>query len=150
MGFIIIIGTFLLTEIAAWMLHKYIMHGFLWSIHFDHHNKQPGFFEKNDNFLFVFAIPSALLIIFGIIHGFDYNMYMGFGILLYGIAYFLFHDVLIHRRFPKMRKVLFGKANNSYLKTLQYAHRMHHSHTGKNDGESFGMLLVHPKYFKKG
>jgi hypothetical protein len=24
---------------------------------------------------------------------------------------------------------------------------MHHKHVGKYDGESFGMLFIHPKYF---
>ena len=33
----IIIVTFFLMEGVAWAAHKYIMHGFLWHLHEDHH-----------------------------------------------------------------------------------------------------------------
>jgi beta-carotene 3-hydroxylase len=26
---------------------------------------------------------------------------------------------------------------------------MHHKHLGKHDGESFGMIFIHPKYIKQ-
>ena len=45
-------------EGVAWFTHKYIMHGFLWSLHKDHH--QPNhdtILEKNDFFFVIFAIP---------------------------------------------------------------------------------------------
>ena len=148
-NFAILISTFFFMEFMAWFTHKFVMHGFLWNLHFDHHNKQKGFFEKNDTFFLIFAVPSSLLIMTGMISGFDFKMWIGFGILLYGIAYFLVHEVLIHRRFPKLRKLLFGNLNNRYLKVLQYAHKMHHSHIGKVDGESFGMLIVNKKYYEK-
>ncbi len=136
-------------EFMAWFTHKFVMHGFLWNLHFDHHNKQKGFFEKNDTFFLIFAVPSSLLIMTGMMNGFDFKMWIGFGILLYGIAYFLVHEVLIHRRLPKLRKFLFGNLNNRYLKVLQYAHKMHHSNVGKEKGESFGMLIVNKKYYEK-
>ncbi len=136
-------------EFMAWFTHKFVMHGFLWNLHFDHHNKQKGFFEKNDTFFLIFAVPSSLLIMTGMMNGFDFKMWIGFGILLYGIAYFLVHEVLIHRRLPKLRKLLFGNLNNRYLKVLQYAHKMHHSNVGKEKGESFGMLIVNKKYYEK-
>lgn len=136
-------------EFMAWFTHKFVMHGFLWNLHYDHHNKQKGFFEKNDAFFLIFAIPSSILIMTGMMSNFDFKMWIGFGILLYGIAYFLVHEVLIHRRFPKLRKFLFGSLTSKYLKVLQYAHKMHHSHLGKEDGESFGMLIVNKKYYEK-
>lgn len=146
---LILLSTFFFMEFTAWFTHKYVMHGLLWNLHFDHHNKQKGFFEKNDAFFLIFAVPSWLFIMFGMLDGFDIKMWIGFGILLYGFAYFLFHEVLIHRRFPKFRKFLFKNLDNKYLKAVQFAHKMHHSHLGKEDGESFGMLIIAPKYFKK-
>jgi hypothetical protein len=41
------IGVFLLMEPITWATHKYVMHGFLWYLHEDHHQKSDGFFEKN-------------------------------------------------------------------------------------------------------
>mgnify|MGYP003677155895 CR=1 FL=1 len=67
-----------------------------------------------------------------------------FGILAYGIAYFLVHDIFIHQRFK-----LFRNANNWYSRGVRRAHKMHHKHLGKGDGECFGMLFVPFKYFKK-
>jgi beta-carotene 3-hydroxylase len=44
---------FLIMEFMAWFSHKYIMHGFLWVLHKDHHKKdQSSWFERNDLFLF--------------------------------------------------------------------------------------------------
>ena len=86
--------------------------------------------------------------IIGALYQIDSAYYIGLGILFYGIAYFLVHEVLIHNRFRRMRIFLFNNVNNYYLKTIIYAHRMHHKHIEKEDGESFGMLIVNPQYFK--
>ena len=59
--------TFLCMEGVTWLSHKYIMHGFLWYLHEDHHQpKYQGVFEKNDAFFLIFATPSILLFYFGI------------------------------------------------------------------------------------
>ena len=63
------IGVFLLMEPITWATHKYVMHGFLWVLHRDHHQVEPGFFEKNDAFFVIFAVPSMLLIGFGTYDG---------------------------------------------------------------------------------
>lgn len=146
---LILIATFFFMEFVAWFTHKYIMHGFLWSLHEDHHVQTPGFFQKNDSFFLIFAVPSWLFIMFGAMDGFDFKIWIGFGILLYGIAYFLFHEVFIHRRLKKLRKFLFGNVENKYLKAVLKAHHAHHSHITKEDGESFGMLIIHPKYWRQ-
>jgi beta-carotene 3-hydroxylase len=69
---------------------------------------------------------------------------IGFGIALYGFAYFLVHDVIIHQRFK-----WFTRTNNLYVRTIRWAHKMHHKHIEKGDGESFGMLVVAKKYWEK-
>ncbi len=140
----IFIGTFLIMEFMAWFTHKYIMHGFLWSLHKDHHHKDHGsWFEKNDAFFIFYAIVSMSLFYAGN-SGFWYGYPLGFGILAYGIAYFLVHDIFIHQRFK-----LFRNANHWYAKGVRRAHKIHHKHLGKDKGECFGMLFVPFKYFKK-
>jgi beta-carotene 3-hydroxylase len=52
-------------EFVAWFSHKYMMHGFMWVWHESHHKPRKGRFELNDLFGFMFALPSALLIILG-------------------------------------------------------------------------------------
>ena len=69
---------------------------------------------------------------------------IGFGILGYGITYFMVHDIFIHQRFK-----LFRNANNWYARGVRRAHKIHHKHLGKEDSECFGMLFVPFKYFKK-
>jgi beta-carotene 3-hydroxylase len=120
------------------------MHGFLWYLHKDHHQKGPGFFERNDAFFIIFAIPSWLCIMLGSMYGIYWVMSIGFGIALYGLAYFIVHEVIIHQRFR-----WFTRSNNRYVKAIRWAHKMHHKHLGREDGESFGMLLVAKKYWNK-
>lgn len=144
MFILITIITFLLMECVTWLTHKFVMHGFMWYFHEDHH--QPRYqskFERNDIFFILFAIPSILLFYIGLEGGLNYNFFIGLGILFYGIAYFLVHDVLIHKRFK-----WFNKTNNAYLIGLRKAHKVHHKHLGKEEGECFGMLFVPFKYFK--
>lgn len=130
-------------EFVAWASHKYVMHGFLWSLHRDHHVKEPGFLEKNDAFFIIFALPSMLSIMFGSYFGIIWLVMIGVGILLYGMAYFLVHEVFIHQRFKWFRN-----SNNAYLRAVRRAHKMHHKHLTKEQGENFGMLLFPFKYWR--
>ena len=141
----ITLGVFVLMEGITWCTHKYVMHGFGWYLHEDHHQpKYNGVFEKNDAFFLVFAIPSMLLFWYGTYTVHAYLFFIGLGILMYGIAYFLIHDVLIHQRFK-----WFKRTNNRYLIGLRKAHKIHHKTLGKEGSECFGMLFVPFKYFKK-
>ncbi len=135
----------MIMEGVTWCTHKYIMHGFGWFLHEDHH--QPGYphvFEKNDAFFVIFAIPSSLSIFFGLEQQQLWLAAIGFGILFYGLAYFLVHDVLIHQRFK-----WFKHTKNRYLLGLRKAHKIHHKNMGKEESECFGMLFVPFKYFRK-
>ena len=140
----IVLLTFFLMEGITWLTHKYVMHGFLWYLHEDHHQPSPGFFEKNDAFFLIFAIPSWLCIMLGLQHEVYWAAAIGFGIAMYGLGYFIVHEVIIHQRFK-----WFTRSNNSYVRTIRWAHKMHHKHLGKEDGESFGMLFVAKKYWDK-
>ncbi len=122
--------TFLIMEGVTWCTHKFVMHGFLWYLHEDHH--QPRYqtpFEKNDLFFVIFAVPSILLFYYGIRPELNYLFFIGLGILFYGIAYFLVHDVLIHQRFK-----WFKHTKSRYLLGLRKAHKIHHKKLGKQDG----------------
>ncbi len=144
MYFLITISVFILMEGVTWFTHKFVMHGLGWYLHKDHHQpKYKNLFEKNDAFFAVFAVPSILLFYFGTYTEYRFLFYIGLGILFYGIAYFLIHDVLIHQRFKWFKHVKIR-----YFKALRKAHKVHHKHLGKKNGECFGMLLVPFKYFK--
>ena len=131
----------------AWFTHKYVMHGLLWSWHADHHlpdHHKDGFFEKNDRFFLVFAIPSATCFILGSsLPEYAFLFSIGIGIALYGLTYFLIHDVYIHQRFK-----WFKQLDNPYSRAILRAHGAHHAKTTKEDCESFGLLVVSLKYFR--
>jgi beta-carotene 3-hydroxylase len=141
---VVFILTFSLMEFMAWFTHKYVMHGFLWNLHSDHHKKDHGsWFERNDAFFIFYAIVSITCFYTWSIGSFNLGLAIGLGILAYGIAYFFVHDIFIHQRFK-----FFKKADNKYAKAVRRAHKMHHKHIGKDKGECFGMLVVPWKYFK--
>jgi len=143
MNFFIVLATFLFMEFVAWFAHKYVMHGFLWYLHRDHHQGKEGFFEKNDAFFLIFAIPSIYCYITGVLNH-DFRLYIGIGISVYGFAYFVVHDIIIHQRFK-----LFRNWDNAYVLGIRRAHKVHHKHFNKEHGENFGMLIVPMRYFKK-
>ncbi len=150
MNWLIYIGCVLLAyvgmEFMAWFTHKYLMHGLLWKWHEDHHKPhlKDGFFEKNDRFFLVFAVPSATCYMLGSLYA-DYRflLFIGIGISLYGLTYFLIHDVYIHQRFKWFRQL-----EGPYSKAILRAHGAHHAIQTKEDCESFGLLIVSLKYFK--
>lgn len=135
---------FFLMEGVTWLTHKFVMHGFLWYLHEDHHQPRGNVLEKNDAFFLIFAIPSWLCIMLGLMNQVYWVVSIGAGIAMYGLAYFIVHDVIIHQRFK-----IFSRWNSTYVRAIRWAHKMHHKHIDKEDGESFGMLMVHKKYWDK-
>ena len=132
-------------EFMAWFTHKYVMHGFLWHLHKDHHLKDhDSWFERNDVFFIFYAVVSMICFYLWSFENIWWCLAVGLGIMAYGATYFLVHDIFIHQRFK-----LFRNANNWYAKGVRRAHKIHHKHLGKQDGENFGMLIVPFKYFKK-
>ena len=138
------IGSFAGMELASWFIHKYIMHGPLWNIHKTHHQHNEHVVELNDVFTLFFAGIAAVLLYVGLGNG---NMSMvgaGTGITLYGVVYFILHDVFIHRRIR-----LFKRSKNLLLQALADAHRDHHKSINRRPSTSYGLLLVNKKYFLK-
>ena len=132
-------------EGVAWFTHKYVMHGFLWHLHKDHHTRDnKGFFERNDFFFLIFAFPGSLLIMYGTTIGIsEVPFWIGLGITLYGCAYFFVHDLFIHQRVKILKNT-----RNKYLLAIRRGHKVHHKKIVKEGGECFGMLLVPLKYFR--
>ncbi|MFZ1615985.1 MAG: carotene hydroxylase [Flavobacteriales bacterium] len=142
----IVAATFMGMEFVAWATHKFVMHGFLWKLHKDHHQRDhQHVLERNDSFFLLFAVPSMLLFLVGSIQGLSAPwLWIGLGILIYGIAYFFVHEVFIHQRIKWLRN-----SNNTYFVALRRAHKIHHKHLGKEEGECFGMLIVPMKYYRE-
>lgn len=144
MNFMTVLITFLVMECLTWLIHRYVMHGFLWSLHKDHHDKRnEGKMERNDYFFVLFAIPAMAMMYYGSRNSFNYWFFIGLGVTIYGMAYFFVHDIFIHQRIPFLRNT-----QNPYLLALRRAHKQHHKHLGKEKGECFGFLWVPFKYFK--
>jgi beta-carotene 3-hydroxylase len=99
----IVIASFLAMEAVAWSAHKYIMHGWGWGWHRDHHEPHDGFLERND----LYALVGAAISIGAFSLGSPLVMgerawwpgtWIGLGVLLYGVVYTLIHDGLVHQR----------------------------------------------------
>jgi beta-carotene 3-hydroxylase len=140
-----VLTAFLGMEGVAWLAHKFIMHGLFWSLHRDHHRKEHfGFLERNDLFFLIFAMPGIACLAIGTLRQMPVWTCLGSGITLYGACYFFIHDLFIHQRLKVLRN-----SNSKYLKAIRRAHKIHHKHLGKEQGECFGMLWVPMKYFKE-
>ncbi len=122
-------------ELFAWWAHKYVMHGWGWAWHRDHHEPHDKAFEKNDLFAVVFA---AIVILMFLIGNFvsDALWWTAFGITLYGLIYTMVHDGLVHQRYFKW------VPKRGYAKRLVQAHKLHHATVGKEGGVSFGFVLA--------
>ena len=141
---VVFISTFIFMEFMAWFSHKYIMHGFLWVLHKDHHKKDhKSWFERNDVFFIFYAVVSMIFVVLWSDFNFFFGLPIAIGIFLYGLTYFLVHDIFIHQRFKIFRNI-----DNKYARGVRRAHKIHHKNINKNGGECFGMLFVPKKYFK--
>jgi beta-carotene 3-hydroxylase len=134
----LVLASFAGMEAVAFYTHKYVMHGFLWSLHESHHRPREGTFEKNDLFAFYFALPSILLIYLGV-NFVGWLLPIGIGMTLYGLCYFGFHDGIVHRRLP-----IRYRGNHPYMKRIIQAHYVHHATTTKDGAVSFGFLYTRP------
>ncbi len=128
--------SFAAMEAIAWLFHRYIMHGPLWFIHKTHHRPRRGKFELNDVFAVLFALIAAPLFHFGL-QGHPVPLGIGLGMTGYGIAYFLVHDVLVHRRIGH-RFI----PQDGYLRRVHQAHHMHHAVRERDGAVSFGFLIA--------
>jgi beta-carotene 3-hydroxylase len=138
---LIVLATVAAMEAVAWSSHKYIMHGFGWAWHRDHHEPHDGFFERNDLYAVVGAAMSMSMFAVGsplVMRELAWppGTWVGVGILIYGIIYTLIHDGLVHQRW--FRYV----PRRGYAKRLVQAHNLHHATLSKEGGVSFGFIVA--------
>ena len=135
---LILLATVVAMEVFAWAAHRYVMHGWGWGWHRSHHEPDGGLLEKNDLYAVVFAGVAIIMILLG---SPDYSpiYWVGMGATLYGFLYFIFHDGLVHKRWPFRHTPRKG-----YLKRIYQAHRLHHAVQGKDGCVSFGFLFAPP------
>jgi len=140
-AFLIVLATFLAMEGVAWASHKYVMHGFGWGWHRDHHEPHDKMLEKNDLYALVGAGMSVAMFAAGspLVRGqaaWAPGTWIGLGILCYGVVYSLIHDGLVHQRWFRW------VPRRGYAKRLVQAHRLHHATIGKEGGVSFGFVFA--------
>lgn len=129
-------------EILSYVLHRYLFHGLLWRIHRTHHEAHHGIFEINDVFSSLFAIAAIVLIILGADEpNTDPRFGLGLGITVYGILYFIIHDLFTHRRFLPF------SSENRLMRLIRRAHQRHHQTAEKGGNEPYGLFLFPYKEF---
>ncbi|WP_167618668.1 hypothetical protein [Maribellus sediminis] len=157
LNIILVIVSFAFMEFVAWSNHKFVMHGFLWKWHADHHVNDhkknasqtelynPGF-EKNDYFFLVYAIPAIVLLVLGLYSSISELIAVGIGISLYGLTYFTIHDVMIHQR---LKIPFLTHPKSKYLQAVIKAHLAHHRGKNVKDFNNYGLLIFQPRFLKK-
>jgi beta-carotene 3-hydroxylase len=124
--------SFVLMEPVAYAVHRWVMHGPGRTLHRSHHRPPAGRLEANDLFPVAFASLAGVALTVGFnVPGYAWLVPVGTGVTLYGLAYGLVHDGIVHGRLPAIRRL-----SNPYLRALADAHRVHHLF----GGEPYGML----------
>lgn len=138
---LIVLATVFVMEWVAWSSHKYIMHGWGWGWHRDHHEPHHNALEKNDLYGIVGAVTSISLFAIGSPlvlseNAWEPATWIGLGVMFYGIIYTVVHDGLVHQRYFKY------VPRRGYAKRLVQAHKLHHATIGKEGGVSFGFVFA--------
>lgn len=135
-GLPLFFATVVLMEGIAYASHRWVMHGPGWCLHASHHRHRVGVFEANDLYALIFAVPSVLLLQGGVnLDWGSWAIWVGAGIAAYGLIYFGFHDVIVHRRIANHYL-----PRTSYMKRIIQAHRLHHATESKHGSVSYGFL----------
>jgi len=137
---ILLFSAFLVMEPVTALAHRLIFHGFGYGIHKSHHSPREGPFEKNDFYPLISACITMTIIALGVFHSsFWYLIPVGFGMTLYGVAYFMIHDVAIHRRIKGI------EIPPSWYRWHYRAHVFHHAF----GAEPYGFVIpVVPKRYR--
>ena len=128
---------FVLMEPFTYCAHRWVMHGLAKFLHESHHRNAaravPALLEANDFFPVILAAGVNILLALGFNQpSLSALVPTCIGITAYGFAYFIVHDVYIHKRLR-----LFGNKKVAVLERLAAAHRLHHQF----NSEPYGMLL---------
>lgn len=134
--FAFVLGGFAGMEIISYLIHRYLFHGLLWEIHKTHHEAHHGLFELNDLFSLFFGAVSVGLIYYGSANPLQSPAFAtGMGIAVYGILYFIIHDLFAHKRFLPF------KSGSKIMRLIRRAHQNHHQSADKEGQEPYGLFL---------
>ena len=111
------------------VLHRRVWHRRLWRLHASHHDTRTGRFEIND----VLSVTHAPIAMAGILYGClgpvgpvrELAFGAGLGMTLFGVAYVLVHDGLVHGRLPARFLMRWR-----FFRRVRAAHEVHHRHGG--------------------
>lgn len=107
-------------EPATALIHRYVMHLVGWAWHKSHHERIGKPFELNDLFPIVFSFVAIALFLLG--RSNSVFTAIGIGVTLYGLVYFVVHELIIHSRFFKI-------SNNNWLFSYwRFSHNVHHQY----------------------
>lgn len=122
-------------ELFAWWAHKYIMHGWGWAWHRDHHEPHDHTLERNDLYAVVFGTIVIAMFMAGALWS-QRLWWVAMGITVYGAIYTVIHDGIVHQRWFRW------VPKRGYAKRLVQAHKLHHATIGKEGGVSFGFVVA--------
>ncbi len=131
-------------EVFSYVVHRWLFHGVLWRVHESHHVARKGKFELNDIFSVIFGSASVLLLVFAqkpLLESIAFPI--GLGIAIYGVFYFIAHDLFTHRRFLPFA------SKNKILLTIRAAHQRHHQTAEKRGIEPFGLFVFNFRKFRE-
>ena len=139
---LLVAAAFAVMEVASYVLHRWLFHGALWRLHRTHHDPAHGHgdgLEWNDLFSLAFALASMVLFWIGRNDPLASTAFpLGVGIAIYGLLYFVLHDVYTHGRLGRM------KTNNPAAQSVKRAHGRHHQSLTKVGQEPYGLFLFPP------
>jgi len=134
----IVIAGFMGMEAVTYVVHRFVMHGPLESLHRSHHrNAAAAFADKRPEPNDVFPAAFSLVVIAALWVGFNFSGFawlvpLFVGVTVYGIVYTAIHDGIIHGRVAWMKRI-----DTRWTRSLTLAHRAHH----RTNHEPYGMLL---------
>ena len=125
---LLFLGSFVFMEGVAYITHKYVMHGFLWSLHESHHRPREGLLRKKRP-VRIFLRPAVdTADLAGRQCQPDAVLPIGTGLTAYGL--FLLR---LSRRHSAPPAAVRYRGNNAYMKRIIQAHYVHHAthHQGR-------------------
>ncbi len=140
-------AAFAVMEVASYVLHRWLLHGWLWRMHRSHHDPAHGHgdgLEWNDLFSLTFAALSMGLLWIGRADPLASTAFpLGVGIAVYGLLYFVLHDLYAHGRLgPKKTTIPAAQA-------VKRAHGRHHQSLAKAGQEPYGLFLFPPSFGRR-
>ena len=135
-------AAFAVMEVASYVLHRWVLHGPLWRMHRTHHDPAHGHgdgLEWNDLFAVFWGALSVGLIWLGHEDPLASTAFpVGVGIAVYGVLYFVLHDLYAHGRAGRVT------TRNPAAQSVKRAHGRHHRSLEKRGQEPYGLFLFPP------